>query len=426
MSVVKALLRLLLSLSAVCLALGCSSAKPKETEQVRPVKTMVVTAGNKPDVRSFPGKVEAAKSVSLAFQVPGLLIKEPGKEGERVAKGDVSAQLRQDEFQARVKAAQGQLDQAQANLTALKAGERSEEQLRREAQLRAAEAKVENTKVEFDRYARLLPSNAVSKSDYDLAQTNYRVAQEEEQSARQIAEKGAMARKEDIEAQEAVVSGLEAKLSEATVQFRDSTLRAPYNGIIAQRLVNEGQPIAPNTPVVKFQDDDEIDIVMDVPEKFMANEIRQAASLSMAAKFSGAPDLEFPVEMKEAAQAADPKTQTFQVRVAMKRPAGFTALPGMTAVVKVVYSPGGVPTSRILVPISAVTKTETETQVVWVVEPNQTVSPRPVELGAASGGDIEILNGLQPGDRVVVAGAWSLRPGMKVSDLGDVLGGNQV
>jgi multidrug efflux system membrane fusion protein len=165
---------------------------------------------------------------------------------------------------------------------------------------------------------------------------------------------------------------------------------------------------------------------MDVPEKFMANEIRQAASLSMAAKFSGAPDLEFPVEMKEAAQAADPKTQTFQVRVAMKRPAGFTALPGMTAVVKVVYSPGGVPTSRILVPISAVTKTETETQVVWVVEPNQTVSPRPVELGAASGGDIEILNGLQPGDRVVVAGAWSLRPGMKVSDLGDVLGGNQV
>jgi len=419
-------LRLLLVVSAIWLAVGCSSRKPKETEQVRPVKTIIVSAGDKPNVRSFPGRVEAAKSVSLAFQVAGLLIKEPGKEGEKIAKGDMIAQLRQDEFQARVKAAQGQLDQARAALTALKAGERSEEQLRREAQLRAAEAKVENTRVEFERYSRLLPSNAVSQSDYDLAQTNYRVAQEEEQSARQIVEKGAMARKEDIEAQEAVVRGLEAKLSEASVQFTDSTLRAPYDGIIAQRLVNEGQPIAAATPVVKFQDDGEIDIVMDVPEKFMANEIRQAAGLSMAAKFSGAPDLEFPVKLKEAAQAADPKTQTFQVRVAMKRPAGFTALPGMTAVVKVVYFPGGVPSSRILVPISAVTKTETETPVVWVVGPNQTVNPYPVELGTPTGGDIEILKGLQPGDRIVAAGAWSLRPGMKVSDLGDVLGGNPV
>src|SRR5262249_33704522 len=150
-------------------------------------------------------------------------------EGERVAKGQVIAQLRQEEFQAHVQAAQSQLDQARAALSALKAGERSEEQLRREAQLRAAEAKVENTKAEFDRYSRLLPSNAVSRSDYDLAQTNYHVAQEELEAARQIVEKGAAARTEDIEAQEAVVRGLEARLSESNVQFKDSTLRAPYN-----------------------------------------------------------------------------------------------------------------------------------------------------------------------------------------------------
>jgi membrane fusion protein, multidrug efflux system len=419
-------LRLLLVVSAICLPVGCSSRKTTETEPVRPVKTVVVAAGNKPNVRSFPGKVEAEKSVALAFQVPGLLIKEPGKEGERVAKGQVIAQLRQDEFQAHVQAAQGQLDQARARLSGLKSGERSEEQLRRESQLRAAEAKLENAKTEFDRYARLLPSNAVSRSDYDVAQTNYHVAQEEEEAARQIVEKGSAARKEDIEAQDAVVRGLEAKLSEASVQFRDSTLRAPYNGIIAQRLVNEGQPIAPNTPVVKFQDDDEIDIVMDVPEKFMANEIRRAGSLSMVAQISGAPWQEFPVEMKEATQVADPKTQTFRVRVAMKKRPGFTALPGMTAIVNVTYWPANVSSSRILVPVSAVTKLETEKQAVWIVGPNQTVSPSPVELGSVTDGEIEILKGLQPGDRIVVAGVWSLRPGMKVSDLGDVLGGNQL
>ena len=421
----RALLRLPLVVSAICLALGCSSQKSKETEQVRPVKTMVVSFGNKPHVRTFPGKVEAAKSVDLAFQVPGVLIKEPGKEGERVVKGQVIAQLRPDEFQAHVQAAQGPLDQARAKLSALKSGERSEEQLRRESQLRAAEAKLENAKTEFDRYARLLPSSAVSRSDYDLAQTAYQVAQQEQQAARQIVEKGAIARKEDIEAQEAVVSGLEGRLSEASLQFRDSTLRAPYDGTIAARLVNEGQQIVASTPVVKFQDD-KIDIVMDVPETFMATEMSKAANLHMLAQFSGAPGQEFPVEIKEATQVADPKTQTFQVRVTMKRPRGFKALPGMTATVSVAYWPAGAPTERIFVPVSAVVLMETGGQVAWVMGPDQTVKPRPVKVGAITRDGIEILGGLQPGERIVVAGLTSLRDGMKVNDLGNALGGPQL
>jgi RND family efflux transporter MFP subunit len=419
----KALLRLPLVVSTLCLAIGCGSTP--ETEPARPVKTMVVGAGNKPQVRTFPGKVEAAKSVELAFQVPGLLIKEPGKEGQKVTKDKVIAQLRQEEFQARVTAAESQLAQAQAVLGALKAGERSEEQMRRESNLRAAQAKVGNAKTEYERYSRLLQSSAVSRSDYELAQTTYRIAQEEEQAARQIVEKGAAARSEDVEAQEAVVRGLESRADEARLQLKDSTLRAPYDGVIAQRLVDQGQPVGASTPVVKFQDD-QIDIVMDVPESFMANEMRNTASLALIAQLSGASGQIFPVAVKEAAQVADPKTQTFQVRVAMKRPAGFTALPGMTAIVTATYWPAGGPTNRILVPISAVTRLDTGRQVVWILAPNLTVSPRPVTMGAATGGAVEILSGLRPGERVVVAGGWSLHDGMKVTDLGNALGESQV
>jgi len=103
----------------------------------------------------------------------------------------------------------------------------------------------------------------------------------------------------------------------------------------------------------------------------------------MVAQFSGAPGKEFPVEIKEAAQVADPKTQTFQVRVAMKRPKGFTVLPGMTANVSVAYWPGGVPTHRILLPVSAVAMLETGGQVAWVMGPDQTVKARPVQVGAS-------------------------------------------
>ena len=74
-------------------------------------------------------------------------------------------------------------------------------------------------------------------------------------------------------------------------------------------------------------------------------------------------------------------------------------------------------------PISAVVKQDTGEQVAWILGSDQTVHRRIVNLGPPSGEQIEILGGLQPGDRVVVAGANFLREGMKVRDLGDALGG---
>ena len=55
----------------------------------------------------------------------------------------------------------------------------------------------------------------------------------------------------------------------------------------------------------------------------------------------------------------------------------------------------------------------------------QQVAPRTVKLGDATGGQIEIVEGLAPGDRIAVAGVRFLRDGMKVRDLGDALGGGQ-
>src|SRR5262249_27516164 len=158
--------------------------------------------------------------------------------------------------------------------------------------------------------------------------------------------------------------------------------------------------------------------LIDVPETFMATEIRPNARLSMTAQFSGAPGQEFPVHIKEASQVADPKTQTFQVRVTTRKPAGFTTLPGMTATVNVDYWPTGVSTNRIRVPSSAVALLENGEQIAWVMGPDETVRARPVTIGAATDGEIEVLDGLQPGERIVVAGLTYLRDGMKVRDLG--------
>lgn len=416
---------LLSALSILCLAVGCSRPEPPRSEVVRPVKTMVVAAGDETHVRSFPGRVEGSKSVELAFQVSGLLVNLPVTEGQSVVKNDIIAQLRQDEFQARLQAAQGQLDQARAALNALRLGERPEERLRREAQVRAAEARLANARAEFERHARLVRSNAVSRADYELTQTAYRVAQEEHRAALQVLEQGTIARQEDIEAQEAQVRVLESRVVEANLQLEDSTLRAPYDGVIARRFVDVGQNIRAKEPVVRFQDVEEVDIAVDVPETVMIAALRSADIVHMNAEISGAPGLEFPVRIREVAQVADPITQTFQVRAAMKSPPGMNLLPGMTARVTLTYHRASILGDRILVPISAVFKEATGEQVAWVVGPDQTVSRRPVKIGEATGDRIEIVEGLQPGDRIAVAGVRFLREGMQVRDLGDALGGGQ-
>jgi RND family efflux transporter MFP subunit len=415
----------LLTLTMVCIAPGCSSNPSPTSEVVRPVKTMVVTAGEETHVRSFPGKVEASKKVELAFQVPGLLVKLPVKEGQKVAKGEIIAQLREDEFQSRLKALQGQLDQARAALKALRAGERPEEQARREAQVRAAKATLANARADLERQRRLFSSRSVAREELERSTAAFRVAEQEHEAALQVLEKGTVAREEDILGKEAAVRGLEGRVVEAKIQLEDCTLRAPYDGVIAQRFVELRQNVQAKAPVVKFQDVDEILVAVDVPETVMASGIRRSDIVQLMAEFSGASGLEFPVHITEVGQKADPVTQTFRVRVAMKAPPDLNLLPGMTGTVTATYRRAGILGRRILVPIAAVIKDGTGEQVTWVVGADDTVARRPVKLGEATGGQIAIEDGLQPGDRIAVAGVTFLREGMKVRDLGDSLGGGQ-
>jgi multidrug efflux system membrane fusion protein len=415
----------LLACAVLTATLGCTPASVERTEPVRPVKTMVVASGGDVRTRIFPGVAEAARRVELAFQVPGLLVKLPVKEGQRVAKGEVIGELRKEEFEARLTSLQGELDQARAILRRLQSGERPEETLRRESNVRAAEARMANARAEFGRFEQLIRNSAVSRSQYEVAETAYRVAQEEYQAAVQLLEKGTIGREEDIDAQAAVVRGLEGRVVEAALQLSDTTLTAPYDGVIAQRFVEEGQNVQAKQPVVRFQDIEEIEVVVDVPETVMAADIRTAEVIDLVAEFSGAPGLRFPVEIREIAQVADPTTQTFKVRAAMQAPADVTILPGMTATVTADFRRAGVLGQQLLVPISAVVKKDSGDQIVWLVEgegDSQKVAKRAVKLGDAAGGDVEIVEGLAAGDRIAIAGASRLRDGMQVRDLGNQLG----
>jgi RND family efflux transporter MFP subunit len=272
----------------------------------------------------------------------------------------------------------------------------------------------------------LLERSIIPRAQFEVAETAYRVAQEELAAAQQLVAKGVIGREEDIQAMEAEIRGLEARLVEADLQLRDSTLLAPYDGVIAQRFVEQGQNIRAKEPVVRFQDVDEVEILVDVPETVMAADIRRADIVQLTASISGAPGLQFPVRLREIAQVADSTTQTFNVRVSMEAPMDIQVLPGMTATVLATYRRAAVLGQRLLVPVTAVAQSDAGQSVVWILDENSAVQPRNVRLGAAAGGDVEVLEGLQPGDRIAVAGVPWLRPGLIVRDLGDALSSSAV
>jgi multidrug efflux system membrane fusion protein len=195
--------------------------------------------------------------------------------------------------------------------------------------------------------------------------------------------------------------------------------------VIAQRFVEQGQNIRAKERVVKFQDVEEVVIAVDIPEIVMVADLRAADIVEMVAEFNAAPGIRFPVHIQEIAQRSDPVTQTFLARAAMKSPIGINVLPGMTATINLTYRRANVLSDRILVPITAVSKDSTGAQVAWTVDREGNVARHVVKTGEVTGGSIEILDGLQPGDRITVAGASFLREGMRVRDLGNALDRSQ-
>jgi len=416
----------LATLSGTVLGLGlagCSREGPAQVNLPRPVKTTVVAAGGSTAERVLPGRVQASSEVELAFQVPGVLANLPVRAGQKVAKGEIIAQLRLDEYEARLASLKGQLEGSRVALRAMREGDRPEERLRQDTQVRAAEARLANARAQFERFEQLIGNNAISRKEFELGETNFRVAQEDLKAAIQTREMALVARTEDIEAKEAEVSGLVGRTREAEIQLADATLRAPYDGVVAQRFVDANQSIVARTPVVRFQATDGLEVAVDVPEAIMATDIRTVDTSQKVAEFAAAPGVRVPVEVREVAQSADPTTQTFRVRFGLKGDPGIHLLPGMTATVRMNQAAAN-GKGALMVPVSAVYREGGGDQITWVIGTDLIAKRRPVKVGNASGDRVEIVEGLQAGDRIAIAGVSFLSDGQKVRDLGNALGGN--
>lgn len=398
---------------------GGKKEEPPAREVARPVKMLKVSAALTGRELRFPGRVRASQRVELSFKVSGPLVELPAEEGQEVRGGELLARIDPRDFETRIAGIESRIGEAKAQLEAMETGARPEDLAILEAEVEAAEAVRLNAEQQYRRYRDLYVKRQVSKADFDRYKSEYDMARAQLATSVQNLEKGRTgARAEDIEAQKARIRGLEADLKGARDALEDTFLRAPFDGLVARRFVDNFTEVRAKEPIVSFQDISKVEVLVDVPEMTMAT-IQKRGRVTAAAEFASAPGRRFDLTLKEFATDADPRTQTYQVVFEMPQPEGISVLPGMTATVS--GRAGGGEEANVVVPASAVFADETGRSQVWIVDrESMTVSMREVTTGELTGTEeVEVLGGLNPAETIAVTGVTQLRKGDRVWDLAE-------
>ncbi|WP_432797942.1 efflux RND transporter periplasmic adaptor subunit [Poriferisphaera sp. WC338] len=194
----------------------------------------------------------------------------------------------------------------------------------------------------------------------------------------------------------------------------DTTLRAPFAGLVARKYVDNFQNIQAKQTIISLQNVSDVEIIVDIPEAIVAKSQRDEQPPRIDATFDFLPGRTFPLTMKEYQSEANPITQTYEVTLTMPAPKDVLILPGMSASVDVYPTDETQSDLGFAVPIAAVFK-EKDQSYVWLVNPdNNEVSKQPVTVGKLSDQNAIITEGLSSGNTIVTSGASQLNPGQMI------------
>ena len=415
---------------AAALVLVCAlSSSGKEAVRrevpVRFVKTHELRYFGETRIRTFPGEVRASDQVDLAFRVPGTLLELPVVRGQQVKRGDLIGVLDKRDYESSLAQARSELQSQEATLASMKTG-RKEDVSALSAQLKAAKARHEEAKLSLNRYSSLLDSGAVSKADYDRIKSAHDVAREDVRVAEQnLAKSRAGSRAEDIDMQEARIAGLRAQVKAAEDALQDTELRAPFDGVIAEKFVDNFQAVQKDQKIVALQDLFALEVVVSIPAKVVLeldpsttrNPGEIAEELSIRARFPALPDRDFSLCFKEATTRGNVQSQTYDVVFMLENPEDRVILPGMGLDVLIGMPCNGGGREGFPVATSMLEAGSGETQYVWKVERTDgrsTVRRTAVSLGGYVGDKAMVSGDLEEGDRIVAAGLSYLTEGDEV------------
>jgi membrane fusion protein (multidrug efflux system) len=356
--------------SALCLALcGCAKAPPAAPPPPV-VQVMLVTTTNAPASTEFIGQLDSPQNVQIRARVEAFVDQMLFTEGAPITEGAPVFKLDDKPYQDQLAAAKGALAEAQAALN----------------------------KYEKD-VARLTPlaqKRAVPQQDLDNALAS-------------------------VDVGKAAVLTAQARVESARLNVGYCDVRAPIAGLIGAKQVSIGELVGKGEPTLlaTISTLDPIWFYCNVGE---VNYLKAEAET----RRTGKKVEELPVTLVLANgtlhpdqgrfvfidRAVDPKTGTLRVRAAFANPNGLLR-PGMFGRIKVDL---GVRPDAILVPERSVAELQGK-NFMWVVDANNTTTQRPVKVGDQFGEYLQILEGIKPGERIVLEGLQKVREGAKVQPM---------
>lgn len=342
-------------LSAVLL-LGACSRNEKAPEPVRAVKLIALGATDAAASQEYAGEVRAQVESRLGLQVAGKLLSRKVQVGDKVRKGQLLAEIDAQDYLLAAGAAQ--------------------------AQLRSAQAQLDVAKADFDRFEALFKQGFISQAELERRRAALTAAQAQHEQAR----------------------------SQAQVQEHQAgyaRLLATHDGVVTAIEAEEGQVVAAGQAIVRVAQLGAQDAVFAVPEQSVSA-LRVGQEMQVRWPATGQ---QWPAKVREVGASADAATRTFTVKLALPAAAGVPL--GSTVHVLAPQAKGQQHT--LLLPLTAL-RQQGDGSAVWVFdEAAMVVRSQTVKLGAVQGNDVEIVQGLQAGQKVVVAGVHVLADGQKVS-----------
>jgi len=341
--------------------LACSEPPPPQVETVRAIRTITVTEPASGRIRRFSGVVEAADTASISFEVPGNVQEVNVDVGERILKGQVLAVLDQSTFKLNVKAAQ--------------------------ADVGRAEVELRDALNDLERLQRIAENDRGAVSQRTLDQTEARYG-----SAR---------------------NNLSLNTTRLNLVKRDlerTTLRSPFDGVIARRFVDPFQQVALGQKMFELQMEGAMEAAINVPE----SEIEHIyLGLPGEIRFPAIPEQVFRGIVTEISKVAG-GANAFPVKVTIEADSPRIRT-GITAEVTLLLS-GDQSETAFLIPIEALAPGGTESKSYVFVFDAETsaVNKNAIEIGSVRTSNITVTKGLNAGDIIAVAGVSFLRDGQEV------------
>ncbi|QRQ86141.1 efflux RND transporter periplasmic adaptor subunit [Cupriavidus oxalaticus] len=346
------------ALVAAAAVAGCGrQAEP--APEVRPVRLMQLSQHSGRTAFEFSGDVRPRVESRLGFRVGGKIAARLVDVGAIVTRGQPLARL------------------DPTDLSLAEAGSR--------AQFEAAKTDRDLAASDLKRYNDLFAKGFISAAEQHRRQASFEAADSRLRQA-------------------------QAGLRSQSNQTAYAVLHADADGVVTAIDAEVGQVVTPGQPVVRVAQTAEKEVAIGLPED-QVDLLRGIADVSIHTWAE--PQRALPGRVREIAAAADPVTRTYATRVTIPDPPADLKL-GMTAVVTFVRT-GATPAIR--VPLTALLQEQGRNQV-WVYDAAAgTVKPVTVTLGEAVGNEVEVRQGLAPGQTIVTAGVHLLRPGQKVRPL---------